>query len=130
MCLPSGIDLPEKDFDKLLLEAVDEGLASLGESSKQAIYYHLEKAFNVKKHEIPYKIEDFTRAVEKIFGLGASVLQLLIMKVLYEKVGRAVQLHEPKDFTFTNYVAAVKRSFLEKKEAEAPVQCEQIEAES
>jgi len=122
--------MPEKDFDKLLLEAVDDGLASLGESSKVAIYYHLEKVFNVKKHEIPYRIEDFTRAVEKIFGLGANVLEILIMKLLYEKVGQIVRIQEPKDFTFTNYVAAVKRSFLEKKEAEEPVQFEQIKAES
>ena len=120
----------EKGFDELLLEAVDEGLSSIGDSAKQAIYFHLEKVFNVKKHEIPYRIEDFTRAVEKIFGPGANVLEILIMKLLYEKIGRTVQLRESKDFTFTKYVDAVKRSFLEKKKAEEPVQFEQIEAES
>ena len=120
----------EKDFDELLLEAVDEGLSSIGESAKQAIYFHLEKSFNIKKNDIPYKIEDFAAAIEKIFGLGANVLEVLIMKLLYEKVGRTVQLHEPKDFTFTAYVTAAKRSFLEKKGAVEPVQCEQIETES
>jgi len=128
--LPWESTLSEKDFDELLLEAVDEGLSSIGESAKQAIYFHLKKGFNLKKNDIPYRIEDFAAAIEKIFGLGANVLEVLIMKLLYEKVGRTVQLNEPKDFTFTKYVAAVKRSFLEKKKAEEPVQFEQIKVES
>ena len=122
--------MSEKDFDEFLLEAVDEGLASIGESSKQAIYFYLETVFNIKRHEIPDKIEAFADALTKIFGLGANCLEILIMKSLYEKVGRTVQLHEPKYFTFTAYVTAVKRSFLEKKKAEELVQCEQIETKS
>jgi len=122
--------LPEKDFDELLLEAVDEGLSSIGESSKQAIYFYLETVFNLKRHEIPYKIEDFAVAIEKIFGQGAKCLEILIMNHLYEKIERPIQLHEPKNFTFTSYVTAARQSFLEKKKAEELVQCEQIEAES
>lgn len=60
--------MSKRDFEKLLLEAVDEGLSSLGEPSKQAIYFHLEKGFNIKKQEIPYKITTFAKAVEKILG--------------------------------------------------------------
>jgi len=116
--------LPKGDFEKLLLEAVDEGLSSLGESSKRAIYFYLKIGFNLKKHEIPYKIEDFADAIEKIFGLGANFLEVLIMKRLYEKVGQPLKLQVSKDFTFTEYVAAVRRSFLEKREKET-VPCEQ-----
>jgi hypothetical protein len=119
--------LPEKEFDELLLEAVDEGLSSIGESSKMAIYYYLEKVFNIKRHEIPHKVEDFAAAIEKIFGLGANCLEILIMNHLYEKVERPIQLQEPKDFTFTSYVTAARQSFLEnnraKKTAEELVQC-------
>ena len=118
--------MSKKDFDKLLLQAVDEGLSSIGESSKQAIYFHLEKGFKIKKHEIPYKIEDFAGAIEKIFGLGANFLEILIMKYLYKKVDRTVQLHLSRDFTFTEYVAATKRSFLKKKKPKEFVQCDQI----
>jgi hypothetical protein len=75
--------LPKRDFEKLLLEAVDEGLSSLGETSKIAIYFHLKKSFNIKKKEIPYKIEAFAKGIEKIFGLGANFLEILIMKQLY-----------------------------------------------
>jgi len=122
--------MSEKDFDKLLLEVIDESLSSIGESSKQAIYFHLEKGFKIKRHEIPYKIDDFARAIEKIFGLGANFLEILIMRHLYEKVGQAVQLRASQDFTFAKYVTAAKRSFLKKKEAEGLVQCDQIVSKS
>ena len=118
--------MSKRDLDRLLFEAIDEGLSSIGESSKQAIYFHLEKSFNVKKHEIPYKIEDLAREIERIFGLGADFLEILIMKNLYEKVGRTVHLLEPEDFVFTEYVAATKRSFTEEKKAEESVQCDQM----
>ena len=122
--------MPKKDFDKLLLEAVDEGLSSLGKSPKQAIYFHLEKRFNVKKEGIPFKIEAFADGIEKIFGLGANFLEILIMKQLHKKVGQGFKWPESKDLTFTEYVAAAKRSFLWKKRAEKTteelVQCEEV----
>ena len=108
--------MSRSDFEKLLLEAVDEGLASLGESSKQAIYFHLERSFNVKKKEVPHKIETFAKAIEKIFGLGANFLEILIAKKLYEKVGGVFEWHESTEFAFTMYVAAAKRVFREKRE--------------
>jgi len=110
--------MAEKDFDELLLEAIDDGLSSIGESSKRAIYYHLEKGFNIKRQEIPCKIEDFAYAIEKIFGLGANFLEILIMKRLYEKTKGSFKWCKSKDFTLTEYVAAARRSFLEKKRAE------------
>jgi hypothetical protein len=103
--------MSRKDFDKFLLETVDEGLSSIGESSKQASYFYLEKAFKFRKDDVLYKIEDFACAIE-IFGLGADFLEILIMKNLYEKVGRTVHLPEPKDFVFTEYVAATERGLV------------------
>ena len=121
--------MAKQNFDKLLLEAVDEGLSSLGESSKQAIYFHLEKRFNIKKREIPHKIEAFADAIEKIFGLGANFLEILIMKQLHEKVGQSFKWPEYKELTFIEYVAVAKRSFVwnrrTNKVAEGLVQWEQ-----
>jgi len=122
--------LPRKDFDKLLLEAVDEGLSSLGESPKQAIYFYLRKRFDVKKREIPHKIEAFVDGIEKIFGLGANFLENLILKRLYEKVGQSFKWYVSEDLTFIECVALAKRSFLWKKKAEETteelVQCEEV----
>jgi hypothetical protein len=109
------MSLLEGDFDNLLLEAIDEGLSSLGESSKQAIYFYLEKIFKIKKEDIPYKIETFAGAIETIFGPGANFLEIQIMKRLYEKVGVAFKWHGSKNLTFTEYVTAVKRSHLKRR---------------
>jgi hypothetical protein len=65
--------------------------------------------------------------LKKIFGLGASFLEILIMKRLHEEVGQTVQLHGSRHFAFTEYVTAVRRSYLEKTETkntnEKLVQC-------
>ncbi len=102
--------MAKTDFEKLLLEAVDEGLTSLGESSKQAIYFHLEKSFNIKKQEIPQCTEGFVHAVEKLFGMGANFLETLILKALYEKTGLTDKEAAFKKLTFTETVAAVKQT--------------------
>ena len=106
----------EEDFERLLLEAIDEGFSAIGESSKQAVYYHLENGFKIPRQEIPRKIDEFEHAIERIFGLGADFLEILIMKFLCEKVKRRVRLQSPRDFKFNAYVKAAKRSFLQQRE--------------
>ena len=103
------------NFEKLLLEAVDEGLSTVGESSKQVIYFHLEKTFNIKRQDIPQKIEEFADAIEKIFGLGAKVLETQIMEQLHRKIRHAIKYaQEPKNLVFTEYIAATRQTFLKK----------------
>jgi hypothetical protein len=76
-----------ENFNGLLLEAIDAALSSLGESSKIAIYFLLEEKFNIQKQEIPFKLEDFTRALERIFKDGAQCLEMLFLKNLNVKLG-------------------------------------------
>ena len=96
-------------FEELLLEAIDEGLSLLGESSKQAVYFHLEKDCKINSQDIPYKIEEFTDAFERIFGNGAKILEIRIMKCLFKKVGYTFKHYpRPKSLTFTEYIAAVR----------------------
>jgi hypothetical protein len=112
-----------------LLEAVDEGLSSLGESSKQAIYFHLAKSFNVKRNAIPFEIVAFAEAIEKIFGLGANFLEVLIMKRLHEKIGVVFDWNESKKFVFAEYVMAAKRNIEERQKeriAMELVECEEV----
>jgi hypothetical protein len=122
--------LPNSEFEKLLLEAIDEGLSSLGDSAKQALYFHLERNFDLKKQEIPQKIEEFAEALQKILGAGASFLEILIMKNLYKKIGGSLDWQESEKFSFPQYVAAAKRSFQEKREVDTVeefVGCEELE---
>lgn len=106
----------KKSFESLLTEAVDEALTSLGESSKQSIYFHLERKFKVAKKDIPFQLEDFADGLEKIFGLGAQFIEILIMKNLYEKIGIPVEWNKNKELGFIAYVEAAKRGFSKKEE--------------
>ena len=97
------------DFEELLIEAIDEGLSLLGESSKQVVYFHLEKTFKMNRQDIPYKIEEFIAAIERIFGSGAKILEIKIMKCLFKKVGCTLKNYSgQKNLEFTEYVEAVK----------------------
>ena len=75
-----------RNFDQLLLDAIDEGLSGLGKAGKASIYIHLEDLFNIRKQEIPNKLDGFSSALHRIFGLGARNLEILILKKLHEKL--------------------------------------------
>lgn len=107
--------MAKKSFDELFLEAVDEALASLGNSVKQAIYFHLEKEFKIAKEEIPYRLNEFANGLEKIFGLGARFIEILIMKNLYQKIDRPLVWDESKELIFIEYVTAAKESFAKRR---------------
>jgi hypothetical protein len=94
------------------MDAIDEALTSLGESAKQAIYFHLENEFKIAKKDIPYRLKDFTDGLEKIFGLGAHFIEILIMKSLFEKIGQPLEWNQNKELIFVDYVTAAKQSFL------------------
>lgn len=104
--------LTRKAFDRLLLEAVDEALASLGDSAKQAIYFYLEDKFKIARNEIPQRVEDFADGLQKIFGIGARFLEILIMKRLHERIESPLEWDESKELVFVEYIAAAKHSFL------------------
>ena len=94
-------------FEEFLLEAIDEGLSVLGESAKQAVYCHLGKTFKMNRRDIPYRLEEFTDAIEGIFGAGAKILEIQIMKCLFKKVGYTFKNYpRPKDLKLTEYVTA------------------------
>jgi hypothetical protein len=103
--------LPQNEFDKLLLAAVEEGLSILGESSKQAIYFHLEQNFGIKRDEIPSKIEAFSVALERIFGFGANYLEISIIRILYKKLNRDFKWYKHGNFTFIEYATQARKSF-------------------
>jgi len=90
--------LSTNDFNRMLLCAVEESLSSLGESPKQAIFFHLEALFKIKKEHIPTNLTEFAKALEKIFGPGAPYLEKLITKRLCEKLGLDFEEEETWDF--------------------------------
>jgi hypothetical protein len=94
--------LSQNNLRKILLEAVEEGLSSLGDSPKQAIFFHLETSFEISKDNIPANMTEFSKALEKIFGPGAVYLEKLIAKRLHEKLGQEFQ--EAENWDFLEYI--------------------------
>jgi hypothetical protein len=114
-----------KEFDKLLLESIDEALASLGEAVKNSIYSHLQNDFNIKRDEIPNKICDFSNILHKIFGMGAGRLEVKCMKNICDKVKVSIAWPEYEwpmskwivaDLTFYEYVENAKKNYLTDRE--------------
>jgi hypothetical protein len=109
-----------KSFQQILLEAIDEALASLGENVKTSIYFHLEESFKVRRQDIPYKIDVFSDALERIFGPGARHLEILFIKSLHAKLGVTCKwpVHEwplskwiVPEMTFQEYVRFIQQNF-------------------
>jgi hypothetical protein len=108
--------LPTKsrNFDKILLRAIDGALSSLGESVKKSIYFHIENKFNVPRNEIPENLKEFQGGLEKIFGAGAQFIEILIMKNLHAEIGLALAIEKSDQLEFIEYVDVAKQSFLRK----------------
>ena len=103
-------------FEDVLLESIDEAFSTLGESVKKVIYFHLSEKFKITKRNIPNKINAFSDALEKIFGLGARKLEILIVSKLHEKINCNYEWKGPNwlvpDLTFSQYVE-LSRSYYE-----------------
>lgn len=101
----------QKSFHELFIESVDEALSSLGEPAKSAIYFHIQRKFKISKEKIPDRFKEFAEGLEKIFGLGAKFIEMLIIKKLYERIGKPLELDENEEFDFVGCVEAARRCF-------------------
>ena len=101
-------------FYDALLKAVDEAFSSLGESAKTSIYYHLENSAGIKRQEIPFRINDFQNALERIFGMGARHLEILFVKNLHKELKIKCKWDIPRGvpyLTFQEYIRLVKAAY-------------------
>jgi hypothetical protein len=94
------------DFDRALLEAIDEGLLIIGDGVGHVIYHHVERNFNVRREEIPEKLDAFQKGLEALLGVGARVPEKLIAKKLYDKLGLSFEEHD--GWTLVDHVNRAK----------------------
>jgi hypothetical protein len=111
----------QEKFDQLLIEAIDEALSSLGEPVKNAVYQHLQNDFSIEKDKIPSQIEEFSNIIHKIFGLGASRLEIKFMKNLNSKIEIDIKMPEYEwplskwiiaDLSFTEYAHDARKNYV------------------
>jgi hypothetical protein len=110
-----------RKFDEYLIESIDEALTSLGAPVKNTVYFQLENSFNLRKNEIPKQIDEFINIIHKIFGLGASHLEIKFMKNLYSKIRVNIELPEHQwslskwiiaDISFKEYVNSMRENYV------------------
>jgi len=110
----------ERDFERILLEAIDEGLAALGEGGKHMVFFYLERNCSIRKQDIPKKPEAFVTGLEKIFGAGAPVLEKMILERICAKLGSKHGGEEKRLASYIRKIAqethATTSSFEERKE--------------
>ena len=105
------VDSSKANFDSLFLEAVDSTFSMLGDSNKQALYFHLKNSFGVSREAIPHHIEVFANMLEQVFGQGALLLEAQIMETLQRKVPRFRFSPKQGELSFLDYLESL-RSFL------------------
>ncbi|MBS7650174.1 hypothetical protein KEJ35_02290 [Candidatus Bathyarchaeota archaeon] len=100
-------DRVSDDFNKRLLEAIDESLLALGEHVRQAVYHYMETRFSIRRDEIPYRPEDFAEALRDMLGSGGKVLLRLAVKIFYAKLG--LNFEEKSEWNFRDYVEYARK---------------------
>jgi hypothetical protein len=100
----------EEEFKRYLLEAIDESMVHiLGETATQAIYFHLEHNEQMKREDIPDNLEKFVSALERIFSVGALVIEKTIMENLYSRLSfknkkLSLRYETKEQFNFIDYI--------------------------
>jgi hypothetical protein len=105
---PRGLRSKVPQFDRLLVESLDESFgAVLGEIPKKTVYDILEKNHAITKNRIPEKLDEFSVALETVFGAAPSkVLERIVVKELYSKLG--LTYIERPDWRLYDYVTEAK----------------------
>ena len=101
----------EDEFKAAIIETVDDSFSSFSNIDKEAIYLRLEKAFKIKKQEIPSKIEAFVDAIEQIFGVGAKLIEIRRIEALHKRIPEFVFFPKESDVVFKEYAVSL-RAFL------------------
>jgi hypothetical protein len=91
-------------LETTIMNAVDDSLSSFGESFKQVVYFQLEQTFHIHPWEIPQKIDAFAEAIEGMFGSGAALIEMKILKTLHDQVPNFVHFPRGDSLVFTDYV--------------------------
>jgi hypothetical protein len=107
----SKLTLLQRKFDDLLIESIDTVLSRLSEPVKNEFYIRLENNFHMERQNIPYEIEEFSKILHRIFGSGASILEINFMRSLYSKCAevRDCSMELAKnEMTFSKYVKKMR----------------------
>jgi len=94
-------------LDDLLLKVVDETLRQVfREAGTKVIYNFLENNHHLKREDIAEKPEVFSAGLERLLGSGAPVIEKLILKNLYRRLG--MEFEEKEGYGFSDYIKELR----------------------
>ncbi len=80
----------------------------LGDSPKQAVVIYVEKKHSIREDEYSKRLETFHRGLTEIFGIGANVIERLIVENLYRRLG--LEFRQQEEWTIVEYVEEAKKT--------------------
>ncbi len=92
-----------------MLQVIDDGLSVLGEEPKKAIYQYLLTMHSLPREDIPTRTGEFVAGIKKALGTASVVIERLILKRLYHRIGGTFK--ESQGLEFSDYVEEAKRRF-------------------
>jgi len=98
-----------QSFSQVLLECVDEGLSVLGNEPRLAVYQYLATIHSLDREQIPDRVDEFATGLRKALGSASRVIERLILKKLFQRMGSAFR--DMADLEFADYVRDAKRRF-------------------
>jgi len=96
----------------VLLKAIDEGFLALGKELRHAVYQHLQTRKGLRREELPDRLDEFSKALEEVFGWTSHVLEMVILKRLYAHLG--LEFKEEEGLSFKDYVDNARRALNER----------------
>jgi hypothetical protein len=95
-------------IEDAMFQATDHGLLALGEIVRETIYHRLESTCQVKREEIPEKLDTFHKALQGMLGAGAKVIEKQIAKNLYSRLD--LDFTEHSNWTIVEYFDHAKKA--------------------
>ena len=104
---PSSIT-ESTSVEEALLQAIDSGLLALGEIVRDTLYDRFDKKYQLRREEIPERLDTFHNALRVMLGAGARVIETQIAKSLVSRLG--LDFTENVDWTIVNYFDYARRA--------------------
>ena len=80
-------DIPKTEINRKIYSCIERSLNSLGETMKHALLWHIERTCNISRENFVEKPDQFTAALEKIFGGAAEILEKMIVDEIRKSFG-------------------------------------------
>ena len=95
--------------DSELLDIIDKILSTLGSDSKQTIYWYLEQKYELRRENIPSRLQSFSEAMLQIFGIPASkLLETRIIEMVGRKYPEFTYVPKKESPNLAEFVSSLK----------------------